>query len=161
MDIISPPQYWTQTCQLPFTHNPTRFLSKNAGLLVSYTNYQTPPLTTFAANLKQHTNSSFNHVTSLDSTSVNPPPPPSSILTPVALTISHQSFLFYCWWRTQCWSKASPLFLNCLLSAGPMMWISCLGKCRSISLIKFLLVWKGMLMKSFTLLYVLVLVMGV
>ena len=36
-------------------------------------------LTTFAANLKQHTNSSFNHITRSDSTSVNPSPsiPPS------------------------------------------------------------------------------------
>ena len=59
------------------TPNPTRSLSRNAGLLVSYTNSQTPPLTAFASNLKQHINSSSNHVTPLISTSVNPPLPPS------------------------------------------------------------------------------------
>ena len=64
--------------------NPTKSLSRNAGLLVSYINCQTPPLTTFAASLKQHTNLSSNHVTPLVSTSVNPP---SSTLAPAALTI--------------------------------------------------------------------------
>ena len=95
MDTASPPQHRTQTYQLTFTHNPTSSLSKNAGLLVPYTNCQTPPQTTFATNLKQHTNSSSNHVTPLDSTSVNPPP--YSTLAPTALTISRQAFLFYCW----------------------------------------------------------------
>ena len=32
MNIASPPQYPNQTCQLPFTPNPTRSLSRNAGL---------------------------------------------------------------------------------------------------------------------------------
>ena len=56
---------------VPSTHNPTRSLSKNAGLSVSYTNYQTPPQTTSAANLKLHTNSSSNPDTPPVSTSVN------------------------------------------------------------------------------------------
>ena len=77
MDTISPPQYRTQTYQLPFTHNPTNSVSKNAGLLVSYTNCQTPTLTTFATNLKQHTNPSSNHVAPLYSTSINPSRPSS------------------------------------------------------------------------------------
>ena len=58
MDTGSSPQYGTQIYQLPSTHNPTRSLSRNAGLLVSYTNYQNPPQTTSAANLKLHTTSS-------------------------------------------------------------------------------------------------------
>ena len=77
MDTASPPQFRTQTCQLPFTPNPTRTLSRNAGLLVSYTNCQTPSLTTFAASLKLHNNSSSNHVAPPVSTSVNPPLSPS------------------------------------------------------------------------------------
>ena len=62
--------------ELPSTHNPTRSLSKNAGLSVSYTSYQTPPSTRSTTNLKLHTNSSSNHNTPPDSTSVNPPPIP-------------------------------------------------------------------------------------
>ena len=50
--------------------------------LMSYTNCQTPPLTTFAGSLKQYTNLSFNQVTPPVSTSVNPP-----TLAPAALTI--------------------------------------------------------------------------
>ena len=57
--------------------NPTRSLSKNAGLSVSYANYQTPPQTISTANLKLHTNSSSNSDTSPVSTSVNPQIPPS------------------------------------------------------------------------------------
>ena len=76
MDTLSPPQYRTQTCHLPFTHNPTRSLSKNAGLLVSYINCQTPPRPHLPP-FETHTNSSSNHVTSPDSTSVNPPIPSS------------------------------------------------------------------------------------
>ena len=71
MDTSSPPQHWTQTYQMPSTYNPTRSLSKNAGLSMSYTNYQIPPPTTFAANLKLHTNSSSNHNIPPDSTSIN------------------------------------------------------------------------------------------
>ena len=63
---------------------------------MSYTNCKTPPLITFATNLKQHINSSLNHITPLDSTSINSP---NSTLTPVTLTISHQSLLLYCWRR--------------------------------------------------------------
>ena len=63
MDTVSPPQYRIQICQLPFTHNPTRYPTKISGLLVSYTNCKILPLTTFATNLKQHTNSSSNHIT--------------------------------------------------------------------------------------------------
>ena len=82
--LASRPWYRTQICQLSFTHNPTRSPSKNAGLLVSYRNCQAPPLTTCAANLKQHTNSSSNHVTSSHSTSINPP---YFTLSSVALTL--------------------------------------------------------------------------
>ena len=48
-------------------------------MLVFYCHIQTarPTPTTFAAYLKQHTISSSNHVTSLDSTSINSPIPPS------------------------------------------------------------------------------------
>ena len=63
----------TQTCQLLSTVSPTRSLSKNAGLLVSYTNYLTLPQTTSAASLKLHTNLSSNHDTTPVSISVNPP----------------------------------------------------------------------------------------
>ena len=89
---VSPPQYRTQTCQLPFTHNPTRLLSKNAGLLVSLTHCQIPTLTTFAASLKLHTNSSSNQVTHQDSTSELP----HCTLASAALTIFHQTLLLYC-----------------------------------------------------------------
>ena len=81
MDTDSTPQYQTQICQLPFTHNPTRSPSKNAGLLVSYTNCQMPHLTTFPANLKQHTNSFSNHIRPPDSTFVKS--------TPVVLWLSY------------------------------------------------------------------------
>ena len=70
MDTGSPPRYRTQTYQLLSTLNPTRSLS---GLLVSYTNYLTPPQTTSAANLKLHTNLSSNPDTHPVSTSINPP----------------------------------------------------------------------------------------
>ena len=56
MDTVSPLQFRTQTYQLPPTPNPIRFHFKIAGLLASYTNYLIPPLTTFAASLKLHTN---------------------------------------------------------------------------------------------------------
>ena len=49
----------------------------------------------FPTNLKWHTNSSSNHVTTPESISINPPTT-YSILAPEALTISRQSFLFYC-----------------------------------------------------------------
>ena len=62
MDTISLPQSQTQIYQLPFIHNPTRSLLRIAGLLLSYSSFLTPPLTTFAANLKLHTNLSPNHV---------------------------------------------------------------------------------------------------
>ena len=73
MDTGSPPWYRTQTCQLLSTLNHTRSLSRNAGLLVSYTNYLIPPQTTSAANLKLHTDLSSNHDTPPVSTSVNLP----------------------------------------------------------------------------------------
>ena len=90
MDTGSPPR--TQTYQLLSTLNPTRSLSRNAGLLVSYTNYLTPPQTTSATNLKLHTNPDTPPV----STSVNPP---NSTLAPAALKVSLQSTVFYCWGR--------------------------------------------------------------
>ena len=119
----SPPWYWTQTYQLPFTHNPARSLSKNAGLSVSYTDYQTPPQTTSAANLKLHTYSSSNPDGPPVSTSVNPR---SSTLAPAAvLTLS---LLFYCWGK-------SFRFISVFLSdAQPWAWRHYhLCKCRSVS----------------------------
>ena len=82
MDIGSPPRYRTQTCQFLSTLSPTRSLSRNAGLLVSYTNYLTPPQTTSAVSLKLHTNLFSNHDTTPVSISVNPP---HSTLTSAAL----------------------------------------------------------------------------
>ena len=73
MDTGSLPRYQTQTYQLLSTLNPTRLISKNAGLSVSYINYQTPPQTTPTEKMKLHTNSSSNPDTALVSTSVNPP----------------------------------------------------------------------------------------
>ena len=96
MDTGSPPRYQTQTYQLLSTLNPTRSLSRNAGLSVWYTNYLTPPQTTSAANLKLHTNLSSNPDTSPVSKSFNPP---HSTLAPAVLKVSIQSALFYCWGR--------------------------------------------------------------
>ena len=81
-------------------------------------------LTTFTASLKQRTNSSYNHVTPLDSTYIKPHP--HSTLPPTALTIPCESFLFYCW------SKRLPSSFPTINSAGPMMQISSLGKCHSV-----------------------------
>ena len=96
MDTGSPPQYRTQTYQLVSTFSPTRSLSRNDGLLVSYTNYVTPHQTTSAANLKLHTNLSSNPDIPPVSTSVNPP---HSTLVPAALKVLLQSPVFYCWGR--------------------------------------------------------------
>ena len=82
-DTALSPQYQTQTCQLPFTPNPTRSLSRNADLLVSYMKCITPPLTTFAVSLKQHTNSSSNHCHIL--------PRCQHLLTPPPFFHSHSS----------------------------------------------------------------------
>ena len=109
MGTGSPPRYQTQTCQLLSTHNPTRSLSRNADLLMSYTNCQTPRLTTFVASLKQHTNLSSNHITPLVSTTVNPPlfhTHPSSIYNIC------QSFLLYCWRRPQCFAESFSFPIN-------------------------------------------------
>ena len=73
MGTSPPPWYRTQTCQLSSTLSPTRSLSRNAGLLLSYTDYLTPPQTTSVASLKLHTNFSSNHNTTPVSISVNPP----------------------------------------------------------------------------------------
>ena len=72
---VSPMQKALQfsALQLLSTLSPTRSLSRNAGLLVSYTNYLTPPQTTSAVSLKLHTNLSSNHDTTPVSISVNPP----------------------------------------------------------------------------------------
>ena len=69
----SPPWYRTQACQLLSTLSPTRSLSRNAGLLVSYINYLTPPQTTSTISLKLHTNLSSNQDTTPVSIYVNPP----------------------------------------------------------------------------------------
>ena len=97
MGTGSPPWYRTQTCQLLSTLSPTRSLSRNAGLLVSYTNYLTQPQTTYTASLKQHTNLSSNHDTTPVSIPVNPPHIPPSPRR--HLKISLQSPVFHCWGR--------------------------------------------------------------
>ena len=74
-----------------------------------------PSPTTFAVNWKQHTNSSFNHVTPPNLISINPS---SSTLAPAALIIFCQSFLFHCWRSPQCRPKASVLFQNYELSSA-------------------------------------------
>ena len=78
------------------TLSPTKSLSRNAGLLVSYTSYLTPPQITSVASLKLQTHLSSNHNTTPVSISVNPP---HSTLDPVALKVSLQSPVFYCWGR--------------------------------------------------------------
>ena len=112
------------------SHNPTRSLSRNAGLLVSYTNCQTPLLTTFATNLKQHTNLSSNRVRPPDSSSVNP-----SLFHPRPSGTYNLFNLFYSTAEEGhiAGPKASLLFPIYLLSAGPTMQTSCLGNCCSVS----------------------------
>ena len=88
MDTGSLPRYRIQIYQLLSILSPTRFSSKNAGLSVSYTNYQTPPQNTSAANLKLQLVLESRQPPV--STSVSPPNP---TLTPVALisfnSVSH------------------------------------------------------------------------
>ena len=85
-------------------------------------------LTTFAANLTLHINTSSNHDTPPDSTSVNP----HSTLALAALTISSQSLLFYCWGKPRCFGqKSSLIFVSsvCVLATptcGPDDTIVCL-----------------------------------
>ena len=43
-----------------------------------------------------------------------------------------QYFLFFCWRRTQWWSKSFSC-ISYLLSVGLIMWTSCLGNCSSVS----------------------------
>ena len=133
MDTVSPTQYRTQICQLPFTHHPTRSPPKNAGLLVSYTNCKTLPLTTFATNLKQLILQSRHPQTQHPLT-----PPPHSTLASVALNNFLWVFSNLLLKKTTCWLKASPLFLNYQLSVGLTIQISCLGKCHSVSPIMFI-----------------------
>ena len=142
MDTGSPPQYRTQNYQLLSTLNPTRSLSRNAGLLVSYTNYLTTPHTTSTANLKLHTNLSSNPDTPPVSTPVNPP---HSTLAPAALKVLIQSPVFYCWGRPL-WSGQNIHFhfiSICLSDAHPggrTMLLSVFGKCHSVPL-QFLFVF--------------------
>ena len=131
----SPPQYRSQTYLLPSTHNPTRSLSKNAGLSVSYANYQTPSQTTSTTNLKLHTNSS-NPDTPLVSTSNNPQIP--------LLLQWHLKFQFSLFYSTaeegHCdWPKVyhfhfvSSLYVLVMLTRGPDDAFVCLGKCHSVT----------------------------
>ena len=122
MGTGSPPRYRTQTFQLPSTLNTTRFLSRNAGLLVSYTNYLTPPQTTSVASLKLHTNLASIPDTTPVSASVNPPHSTSVL---AALKVSLQSPVFYCWGRPL-WSGrnihfrfVSSLYVLATLIRGP------------------------------------------
>ena len=121
MGTGSPPRYRTQTCQLLSTLSPTRSLSRNADLLVSYTNYLTQPQITSATSLKLHTNLSSNHDTTLVSISVIPHIPPSPRRH---LKISLQSSVFYCWGRSL-WSGrnihfcfVSSLYVLAMLTRG-------------------------------------------
>ena len=84
----------TQTYQLLSKLNSTRSLSRDIGLLVSYTNYLTPPQTISTANLKLHTNLSYNHDTTLVSISVKPPHIPSSPRRHLKILL--QFLVFYC-----------------------------------------------------------------
>ena len=116
MDTGSPPQYWTQTCQLPSTHNPTRSLSKNAGLLVSYTK-------TTRLHPRPHPLPIWNWI---------PTRPP--ILThhwsqnPLTPRIPHssqwQSLLFYCWGRPWWFGQKSTIFVlfNHYMSSDARPW---------------------------------------
>ena len=74
MDTDSLSQSRNQIYQLPPRHNPTTSLFRIPGLLVSYINFLIPPLRTFVANFKLHTNLSSNHVMLLAYTSVKHPP---------------------------------------------------------------------------------------
>ena len=129
MDTGSLPRYRTRTYQLLSTLNPTRSLSRNAGLLVSYTNYLTQPQTTSAANLKLQSNFSSNPDTPPVSTSVNPA---NSTLAPAALKVLIQSPVFYCWGRPL-WSGqnihfcfVSFLYVLAMLTCGPDDALVCL-----------------------------------
>ena len=141
MDTSSSPRYRTQIYQLLSTLNLTRSLSRNAGLLVSCTNYLIPPQTTSAINLKLHTNLSSNPDTPPVSTSVNPP---HSTLALAALKVSLQSTVFYCWGRPL-WSGqnihfrfVSSLCVLATLTRGPddtlvsvrlpFLFVSCLSR---------------------------------
>ena len=131
MDTGSPPRYWTQTYQLLYTLNPTRSLSRNAGLSVSYINYLTPLQITSAVNLKLHTNLSSNPDTPLVSTSIKPP---NSTLAPAALKVSMQSPLFYCWGRPlwSGWNIHFRFISICLTTLTCRCQSSVLGKCRCV-----------------------------
>ena len=101
--------YQTQTYQLLSTHNPTRSLSKNASLSVSYTIYLTPSQATFTTNLKVQTNLSRQPPvsTSINSSTFHSCPNGTYSLS--------QSLLFYCWGRPQCFGwKSKPIFVSFL-----------------------------------------------
>ena len=114
-------------CEFPFTHNTTRSLSKTAGLLVSYTNCQTPSLTTFTTNFKLHTNSSTNHVT----TRTQHP------LTPLFHPRTNGTYNLLPALPILLLKKATVLVrkhLLCFPSINSLMTrTSCLGKCHSVS----------------------------
>ena len=135
MNTASPPQYRTQTCQLPITHSPTRFLCKNAGLLMSYTNCQTPSLITFAASLKHEYQLILqSRHTTRTQRSLTPPLPP--------LPQWHLQSLVSLFYSTaeeghDVWPKTSHPFPN--NSAGPMTRTCCLGTCRFVSPIIFII----------------------
>ena len=109
--------YRTQIYQLLSTISSTRSLSRNVGLLVSYTNYQTPPQTTSAANLRLHTNLFSNLDTLPISASINPQIPPSPSGT--------KQFPVFCCWGRPLWSgwKYTFSFVSSLYN-GPWMVIS-------------------------------------
>ena len=94
-------------------------------------------LTTFATYLKLHTNSSSNHVTLQDSTSVNPHIPPLSQRHLPSLVSLFNSTAEEC---HSVWSKSFPPFLNYVLSAGLTTRTSHLGKCHSVSPVVFIII---------------------
>ena len=100
----------TQSHQIPF---------QECCLLVSYTNYLTPPQTTSSGNLKLHTNLSSNPDTPPVSISVNHP---HSTLAPAALKFHFSILILLLRKATVIWPKYSFSFrfiTICLSDAHP------------------------------------------
>ena len=117
------------------SHTIPKSLSKNAGLLVSFTNCQISP---------DHICRQFETAYQLALQSRHTPglnihSSPYSNLTPAALTIFCQSLVLYCWRRPQCLAEKLSS-IPYLLSADLMRWTSCLGKQCSVSPIIFIII---------------------
>ena len=123
----SPPWYRTQTYQLSSTHNPTRIQECWSVSVIHKLPDSTQ--TTSATNLKLHTNLSSNPDTFPSQHLLTPP---NYTLAPVALTVSTQSPVFYCWGRPL-WSGPKSTFSFhfisiCLSDAHPRA-----GRCSRLS----------------------------